>query len=215
MVHPRQPLSFMAYKLIIFDLDGTLSDSFPWFLSVVSAVAEKHGFRQMDDIESMRGKTSHEIIKALNVPLWRLPWIASDMRKLKARDLDGIPLFPGVPDMLSALTQAGVTIALVTSDSEANARRALGPCASFVRHFACGASLFGKPSKFRQVMKAAAIPPEATLAIGDEVRDAEAAKATGIHFAAVAWGYATVDALAKTNPVTVFSRVSEIPDWLV
>ena len=39
-------MCFMAYKLIIFDLDGTLSDSFPWFLSVVSAVADKHGFKQ-------------------------------------------------------------------------------------------------------------------------------------------------------------------------
>lgn len=204
----------MAYKLIIFDLDGTLSDSFPWFLSVVSAVAEKHGFRQVDDIEAMRGKTSREIIKALDVPLWRLPWIASDMRKLKTRDLDRIPLFPGVPDMLAALTRAGLTIALVTSDSEANARRALGPSASLFRHFACGASLFGKPSKFRQVMKAAATPAEATLAIGDEVRDADAASAAGIDFAAVAWGYATVDALTRTKPVTVFSRVADIPGWL-
>jgi phosphoglycolate phosphatase len=204
----------MAYKLIIFDLDGTLSDSFPWFLSVVSAVAEKHGFRQMDDIESMRGKTSQEIIKALDVPLWRLPWIASDMRKLKARDLDSIPLFPGVPEMLSALTRAGLTVALVTSDSEANARRSLGASASLFRHFACGASLFGKAGKFRQVMKAAAIPAGATLTIGDEVRDAEAARAARIDFAAVAWGYATVDALAKTGPVKVFSRVPDIPDWL-
>ena len=207
-------MCFMAYKLIIFDLDGTLSDSFPWFLSVVSAVADKHGFKRMDDIESMRGKTSREIIKALDVPLWRLPWIASDMRKLKAQNLDKIPLFPGVQDMLSALVRNGLTIAMVSSDSEANARRALGSAASFIRHFACGASMFGKAGKFKQAMKAAAMPAAATLTIGDEVRDAEAAKAAGIDFAAVAWGYATVEALAKTDPVTVFTSVSEIPGWL-
>jgi phosphoglycolate phosphatase len=204
----------MAYKLIIFDLDGTLSDSFPWFLSVVSAVADKHGFKHMDDIESMRGKTSREIIKALNVPLWRLPWIASDMRKLKSQGLDKIPLFPGVPDMLSALFHAGLTIAVVSSDSEDNARRALGSSVSFIRHFACAASLFGKASKFKQVMRTAAMPAEATLTVGDEVRDAEAAKAAGIDFAAVAWGYATVEALTKTGPVTVFASVNEIPAWL-
>ena len=30
------------YKLAIFDLDGTLSDSFPWFLRVVNSIADKH-----------------------------------------------------------------------------------------------------------------------------------------------------------------------------
>lgn len=204
----------MAYKLIIFDLDGTLSDSFPWFLSVVSTVADKHGFNRIDDVESMRGKTSSEIIKALNVPLWRLPWIASDMRRLKSRALDKIPLFPGVPDMLSALRHGGLTIAVVSSDSEENARRALGSCVSFIGHFACGASLFGKARKFKQVMRAAAMPAKATLTVGDEVRDAEAAKAAGVDFAGVAWGYATVEALAKTDPVTVFASVAEIPAWL-
>jgi phosphoglycolate phosphatase len=205
----------MPYELIIFDLDGTLSDSFPWFLGVVSAVADKHGFKRIDDVEAMRGKTTHEILKALNVPLWRVPWIARDMRKLKSESLDQIPLFPGVPEMLAALSRGGLTIAVVSSDSEANARRALGNAVSCVSHFACGASLFGKASKFNQVMQAAGVSAAAALAIGDELRDAEAAKAAGIDFAGVAWGYATVDALAKTNPVTVFASVNEIPAWVL
>src|SRR5260370_33867771 len=110
----------MAYKLIIFDLDGTLSDSFPWFLSVVPTIADKHGLARIDDVESMRGKTIHEIIKALNVPRWRLPWIARDMRKLKSQSLDKIPLFPGAPELMWALFQGGLTLAVVTSDSADN-----------------------------------------------------------------------------------------------
>ena len=204
----------MAYKLVIFDLDGTLSDSFPWFLSVISTDADKHGLRRIDDVEGMRGKTSRDIIKALNVPRWRLPRIASDMRKLKSRSLDKIPLFPGVPELLSALADEGLTIAVVTSDSEENARRALGPLVSCISHFACGASLFGKARKFRQVMRAAGVPAEATLAVGDEVRDAEAAKAAGIDFAGVVWGYATAAALTRVDPVAIFATVSEMRAWL-
>jgi phosphoglycolate phosphatase len=117
--------------------------------------------------------------------------------------------------MLSALARGGLTTALVTSDSEANARRALGSSVSCISHFACGASLFGKASKFKQVMRAAGVLAAATLAIGDEVRDAEAAKAAGIDFAGVAWGYASVEALTKTGPVTVFANVSEIPAWVL
>lgn len=203
-----------SYKLIVFDLDGTLSDSFPWFLSVAASVADRHGFKCIDDVQAMRGKTTAEIIQALEVPLWRLPWIARDMRRLKSQSLHQIPLFTGVPEMLAALAHRGLTLAVVSSVSEQNARRALGPAASQPSHFACGAALFGKARKFKQVMTAAGFAAEATLAIGDEVRDAEAAKAAGIDFAAVGWGYATVDALAKTGPVTVFASVGEIAAWL-
>jgi len=142
-------------------------------LSVASSVADRHGFKRIDDIQAMRGKTSRDIIDALNVPLWR-------------KSLDKIPLFPSVPDMLAALVQSGLTVAVVSSDSESNARRALGTAASLPGYFACGAALFGKARKFKQVMKAAGILATATLAIGDEVRDAAAAKAAGIDFAGVA-----------------------------
>jgi phosphoglycolate phosphatase len=115
---------------------------------------------------------------------------------------------------VSTLADGRLTVAVVTSDSEENARRALGPLVSCISHFACGASLFGKARKFRQVMRAAGISAEATLAVGDEVRDAEAAKAAGIDFAGVAWGYATADALARVDPVAIFASVSEMRAWL-
>jgi hypothetical protein len=48
------------HKLAIFDFDGTLSDSFPWFLRVVNSIADKHRFRRIeaDDVEMLRGKSS-------------------------------------------------------------------------------------------------------------------------------------------------------------
>ena len=116
------------YKLAIFDLDGTLSDSLPWFLRVVNSIADKHRFRRIeaDDVEMLRGKSSREIIGCLEVPLWRMPLIAADMRRLKSQSIDAIPLFAGVGPMLQELSQRGVVLAMVSSDSESNVRRALG-----------------------------------------------------------------------------------------
>jgi phosphoglycolate phosphatase len=204
----------MPYQLIIFDLDGTLSNSFSWFLRAAPAVADKHGFKRIDDVEALRGKDIPGILEALAVPRHRLPFIARDLRRLKTQSLDEIALFPGVPEMLATLAARGVTLALVSSDLEANARRALGPLTSHISHFACGVSLFGKARRFKSVMRAAGVAPAATLAIGDEQRDADAATAAGIAFAAVAWGYATPEALAKTQPVTVFKEVREIAEWV-
>jgi phosphoglycolate phosphatase len=206
----------MKYRLAIFDFDGTLADSLPWFLRIANTVADKHGFRRIEthEIESLRGKGSREIVRHFQVPMWRMPLIARDVRRMKAASLDGISLFAGVDGMLESLSAKGVVRAMVSSDSEDNVRRSLGTNARAISHFACGASLFGKAKKFAKVMRVAGIPPAQTIAIGDEVRDAEAAQKAGIDFGAVTWGYASMEALRRTRPALVFERMEEIAEKL-
>lgn len=196
------------YRLAIFDLDGTLSNSYPWFIRIVNDVADTFSFRRVDDPDALRGLTSREILRRLDVPLWKLPRIASHMRRIKAKAIGQIPLFPGVEGALRTLASKGVVLAIVSSDSEANARAALGGCAGLISFFDCGASLFGKAGKFRRVVKRAGVSPAIT--IGDEGRDAEAAAEAGIAFGAVAWGYARLDALEAFSPARVFQRIEDL-----
>ncbi len=200
------------YKLAIFDLDGTLSDSLPWFRRVVNSFADKHRFRRIEDgdVEMLRGKSSREIIAHLEVPLWRMPLIARDMRRLKSQNIDRIPLFAGVGPMLRELSQAGVVLAMVSSDSESNVRRALGDHAALISQFACGASMFGKAARFGTVLKRTGIAADDAIAIGDEVRDGEAAAQAGIDFGAVSWGYARPEGLQRLSPTLVFASVEDI-----
>jgi phosphoglycolate phosphatase len=202
----------MPYALVIFDLDGTLADSVPWFLTVANGVAREYGFRQIadDEIEPLRRAGSREILRRLEVPLWKLPAIARRMRALKREQLDAISLFPGVPAMLRTLRDAGLTLALVSSDNEDNARRQLGESAAMFSHFACGASIFGKAAKFKTVMRRARVTAAQTIAIGDEVRDIEAARAAGIACGAATWGYAATDALVAMKPELVFEKMNDI-----
>ena len=46
----------MPPALVIFDLDGTLADSYPWFLRHVNGVADRFGFRRIaaEDVEALR-----------------------------------------------------------------------------------------------------------------------------------------------------------------
>jgi phosphoglycolate phosphatase len=206
----------MRYALVIFDLDGTLADSFPWFLSVLNTVAREFRFREVaeDDIEPLRHGSVHDILRKLEVPLWKVPRIATRMRAMKRADMAHIPLFAGVDAMLRALSDAGVTLALVSSDNEANVRDLLGEAnAALISHFACGASLFGKAAKFKRVIREAGVVAGATIAIGDEIRDIEAARTAGIACAAVTWGYAAPDALRAHEPDVVFEKMEEIAEW--
>jgi phosphoglycolate phosphatase len=206
-------LTSMPYKLAIFDLDGTLSDSFPWFLRIVNSVADRHGIRRIKDheIETVRGKGAREIVKFFQVPAWKLPVIARDMRRIKAAQLDEIPLFPGVDRLLQALTAKGVAMAIVSSDSEENVRSALGPeNARLIANYACGASIFGKAKKFRRVLKLAGVAAADAICIGDEIRDIEAARKAGIAFGAVIWGYATAQALQARKPEEMFASMDDM-----
>jgi phosphoglycolate phosphatase len=74
----------------------------------------------------LRHAGPREILRRLEVPLWKLPAIARHMRALKRQPLHATPLFEGVPAILQALRAAGLSLALVSSDSEDNARRQLG-----------------------------------------------------------------------------------------
>ncbi len=203
----------MKPRLIIFDMDGTLADSFPWFVTVMNTVADRFRFRRIEpgDIDTLRRLDSRGILEWLGVPRWKLPLIARHMRALKAQHIGEIALFPGVGRMLQDLKDRGIRIAIVSSDGEANVRATLGPDnAQLVDLYACGASLFGKHAKFKQVLRRSGIGAHHALAIGDEVRDAEAAGRSGIAFAAVTWGYAHADALRAANPALMLSDVDDI-----
>ncbi|MBR0740866.1 HAD family hydrolase [Bradyrhizobium liaoningense] len=206
----------MPYSLAIFDLDGTLADSFPWFLRTINDVADRFSFRRVapEDIEELRHASSREILSRLEVPLWKLPAIARHARRLKAEAAAEIPLFAGVEAMLRTLAASGVQLALVTSDSEANAREKLGDAAALFSHFDCAASLFGKPAKFRRVVRRAGVAPAQVISIGDEVRDIEAARAVGIACGAVCWGYAAPAALRALEPDHMFEHMRDIAETL-
>jgi phosphoglycolate phosphatase len=116
-------------RLVIFDFDGTLADSFGWFLDVADAVADRYRFERFDrsEMERLRGLSARQIIQRQRLPLWKLPFVARHARTLMARDIARISLFSGVSTALGELAAAGVTLAIVTTNSRPNVLRVLGP----------------------------------------------------------------------------------------
>jgi phosphoglycolate phosphatase len=204
-------------RLVIFDFDGTLSDSGDWFLSVVDELARKFRFRSVSDaeVEQLRHKSSREVIEHLGIARWKLPLIARYLRRLIGRNAHEIELFPGTPDLLERLAATGVKIALVTSNSEANARKILGDAhARRIHCYACGSSLFGKAPKFRRVLRKMATPAAQALAIGDETRDVDAAREVGMRAGSVLWGYASEEVLTALHPDALFRTPEDIIDYV-
>lgn len=201
------------YKLVIFDFDGTLANTFPWFCSAINIAAQKYGFRQVapDEIEKLRGMDARSIMLFLRVPWWKVPWIARFMRRHMAKHLEGIQLFSGVERMLEQISHQGVTMTIVSSNSLENVQRILTPdCARYITNFYCGASLFKKHAKFQKLIKQGQFSQREVLCIGDEQRDLEAAQKLGIDFGAVTWGYAHVENLHRAGAQHIFDRIEDI-----
>lgn len=203
----------MGYRLIIFDFDGTLADSAPWFAGVMNGVAARYGFRQIDEFEMarLRGRPNREVMRELGLSAWKLPFIANHVRKLAAQAASSIRLFPSVEDMLRRLAARGVKLAIVSSNSEATVRKVLGPeLAGLIAHYGCGASVFGKAAKFREVIRKSGVAEADVLSVGDEVRDIEAARKVRLATGAVTWGYATADILRAQRPSAMFETTDDV-----
>lgn len=206
-----------AHKLVIFDFDGTLSDSGEWFLSIIDDLSDRFRFRRVDpdEVETLRRRPTREVIDHLGIPRWRLPFIARYVQARFGRSAADIHLFDGVRAMLKTLSDAGVRMMLCSSNAEANVRAVLGreDAARFEAYF-CGSGLFGKARKFRRAIKASGVAAPDILAIGDETRDIDAAREVGLVAGAVLWGYANPDTLLAMKPDMAFANPGEIIAYL-
>lgn len=219
MAEPGAPSGAAArFALVIFDFDGTLADSWPWAVGAINDAADRFGFRRADgcELEALRGLPTREILRRLQVPLVRVPRIAAYLRQRAVDDAASIPRFVGVDVLLPALAARGIKLAVASSNAEATVRQVLGPalCANLAL-LSCGASLFGKDARLRQILRRLRVPAAQAILIGDEVRDIEAARAVGIACGAVLWGYATPALLRSARPDVVFSSVDEIAPALI
>lgn len=199
--------------LVIFDFDGTLADSWAVAVDELRGVATRFDLRQLtpEEIEELRGRTSRQVFDALGVALWKIPRIATHLRRRFEERAPGIALFDGVAEMLRALGETGVSIGVVSSSSEKTVATVLGPeTMRRVARVECGSSLFGKSRRFLRLMKEVGAAPADTFAVGDESRDLDAAAAAGVTGLAVEWGYARPALLQAMAPGRTFATVAAL-----
>jgi phosphoglycolate phosphatase len=192
----------LAYRLAIFDFDGTLADSFGFFVEVFNELADRHGFCRIaaDEVPALRRLTVRERMRRSRLPMRTLPAVAADFVGLmRARRADIRP-FAGIEALLADLAEAGVDLGVVSSNAEDNVVAILGTAAGRVRHFECGMSIFGKRRHLRGVLRDSGVKAAEALYIGDQSTDFEAARAERIAFGAIGWGYGDFERLKSLRP---------------
>jgi phosphoglycolate phosphatase len=203
----------MKYRLAIFDFDGTLADSFPFFIRVFNQLAEQHRFKRIDPdlVPTLRHYNARQMMEHVGMPAWKLPFVAKSFISLMRQNAASISLFEDIDNTLLHLVNKGVTLAIVSSNSYDNVSQILGSAnTKLIDQFECGMSIFGKPTRIQKVLKKTGISCREAIYIGDQVTDLEAARQEKVAFGAVSWGYGTIESLREHFPEEEFDSVSSM-----
>lgn len=123
--------------------------------------------------------------------------------------------FPGTPEMLATLLDAGAILGVATSkrrSSAVNTLRAAGLADQLTVTVAMEDTLAHKPSPEPLLLALQRLGSKAGEAvyIGDAVVDVQAARAAGMAAIAVTWGAGAKPALAAARPFAVVESVAEL-----
>lgn len=201
------------YQLVIFDFDGTLADSFPFFASVFNQLAQQYRFNpiELHEVENLRHASPRQIMQHVGMAGWKLPLVSRNFIRRMRQNAHQIELFAQVAESLQFLAAANVQLAIVSSNSQQNVAAILGP--ELMRLFGqvyCGMSIFGKTTHLKKMVKKSGLLPRQVIYIGDQETDAEAAAAAQIDFGAVSWGYGSLQALRRHRLAAEFVNVPDL-----
>ena len=201
----------LARRLVLFDLDGTLVDSTPGIRSSVRAAAAALGLPEPAP-EQLRGMVGPPLqdgfALVLGVPADDVPRAVAAYRAHHAAGaLLDATVYPGVPELLADLVDAGATLAVATSKPEAFAVRLLehtGLSAFF--DSVHGATMDGAVRHKEQVVAAGlAAHPQGRdpVLVGDRSHDVLGAAAHGVPCIGAGWGPAEDGELVAAGAAAV------------
>ncbi len=181
----------MKKTTIIFDFDGTVADVLEIGIEIANKLADEFGFRKITDEnrEELRGSTARQVMKKLNIPIWKLGWILSRGKTELANLINNVYPFDGMPYVLKELKERGFALGMVTLNSPSNTRAFLERHdLTFFDFVDTEKRAFKKHRAFKKVLKSHNLSVGDVVYVGDEVRDIVAAKKVGMPIVAVSWG---------------------------
>lgn len=208
-----------SFRLIIFDLDGTLIDSRVDVANAANAARAAVGLASLP-LETVQGYVGDGVTKLVErlLPEERRgafdAALAAFLEFYAAHSLDHTTLYPGVLETVEALAR-DLKLAVVT-----NKRRyltmpileGLGIARFFSQVVGGDGPLARKPSPepLISVCEAEGIQPGESLMVGDSPTDVAAARAAGISVCGVTYGYKPAEVVRAAKPDFVIDTFSEM-----
>ena len=212
----------MQYKTILFDLDGTLTDSEPGIVNSVRYALRSFGMEaEPTTLRSFIGPPLYDSFRGTMGMSDADAKRAVDTYRVYFRDkgiFENAP-YPGVPEMLEALRAAGRRLIVATSKPEVFAKR-------IAEHFGFagalegvyGADMEGKRSSkidvIRYAMRERGITPSSAVMVGDRKYDITGAREAGLADIGVLYGYGSREELVEAGATRLAASVADLREML-
>ena len=209
-------------KTILFDLDGTLTDSGVGIINCVIYALERFGL-PVPKREALRyfvGPPLHESFIKQGVPAHRAEEAVAVYREryVPTGMFENTP-YPGVRELLEALKEEGYTLYVASSKPE-------WMCVEILKHFdlakyfdmICGATMDTSRTNKEAVIEYLIQENGKTgnmIMVGDTKFDVLGAKFHGIPCIGVSWGYGSVTEMQEAGAMSIAETMTELQNLLI
>lgn len=196
------------YQAVLFDLDGTLTDTLADIADAMNRALRLHGLPEwpVDAYRYLVGNGAKVLSERCVRDRQELaPAVRADYQAYyEQHNLVRTRPYDGVPEMLRALVEAGMTLAVLSNKPDADTKnvvRHFFPDVPFsvVRGQVEGVPVKPDPAGAFAVAREVGIPPGAFLYLGDTAVDMQTALAAGMHPVGALWGFRTAEELRESG----------------
>ena len=213
------------YDVILFDLDGTLTDSSPGIINSIVYALKKYNIRveNTDDLRRFLGPPLHESFrdfygfdeeKAMEA-------VGFYREYFSTKGLLENEVYPGIRELLSDLQENGKRLILATSKPKPFTDRIMEhfDLAKYFE-FIAGSNMDGTRSKKAEVIAYALESCNITdksnvVMVGDREHDIIGAKKVGIDSVGVEYGYGDYDELSDAGATYIVKTVEGLKDIFI
>jgi HAD superfamily hydrolase (TIGR01549 family) len=202
-------------RVIIFDFDGTIANTMEHVKDIFNEIAVEFNFRKIEESEWKKTKEikTKDIFKKIGVSFFKLPKILKRVGEIVSKKIEKFRPIDGIKEALGWLNGEGYVLGILTSAEEKNVIAFLkNNHIDFFDFVYSSRDIFGKARKMEKLLKKENLKKERVVYVGDETRDIEAAKKTGVRSVAVTWGFNSKELLLRENPNFLVANPSELLD---
>lgn len=208
-------------KAILFDLDGTLTDSGEGIINSVIPALEHYGIAipPREELRVFVGPPLHDTFLRFGVPADQLENATKIYRSryIPIGKFENAP-YPGIPELLETLKSQGHKLFVATSKPEPMAVEILEHF-DLAQYFdrICGASMDTSRSSKEAVIAYLLEQngsAENMVMVGDTKYDVIGAKAHGIPTIGVSWGYGEIDEMLEAGAAAIAHTTQELLELL-
>ena len=215
------------YDLLIFDWDGTLSDSAQQIVDAMQGAIAALALPPRDD-QKIRELIGLSLTDGMRILFPELDQVAlhallDGYRRQWLSPTGGgaaeAPLFAGAEQALNNLRDAGYVMAVATGKSRVGLERSFRKLTGIKSLFAVTKTADKTASKpdplmLREILAELDVPAERALMIGDTEYDAAMARAIGMPALGVACGVHDAARIRMAGALAVIKSVKDLPVWL-